>query len=297
MKIESPEHAYISSGAFAGCDIAAILERCDATGVTKLELGSGLRCSEAELRDLERRREAGMMFLPHNYFPAPEKPFVLNLASADSEILCRSMDHCKRGIEIATRLGSPFFSVHAGFMLNLEPSDLGKPTALQARLNGVNVNRMAAMDQFCENVYILADLAQSSGVDLLIENNVVSLSAIRDDGENGLLLADANEISQFFSDTNHPALGLLVDVGHVNVSATALGFDRANFMEKVSPYLRAFHLSSNDGQHDSNKFFHSSDWFASWLPMFQDTARIIEVYAMTNDELIHQYQILGGIIE
>ena len=53
--------------------------------------------------------------IPHNYFPAPKMPFVLNLASTNNTIRELSIQHCIQGLKLAKKSNSPFYSAHFGF--------------------------------------------------------------------------------------------------------------------------------------------------------------------------------------
>jgi sugar phosphate isomerase/epimerase len=54
--------------------------------------------------------------------------------------------------------------------------------------------------------------------------------------------------------------GILLDTGHLNVSATTLGFDRAEFVERLGPRIRAFHLHDNDGSADLHRPVEPDSW-------------------------------------
>jgi endonuclease IV len=54
-------------------------------------------------------------FQVHNYFPPPNKPFVLNLASSNNAINHTTYNHIIRAIDLAKQLGSKFYSFHGGF--------------------------------------------------------------------------------------------------------------------------------------------------------------------------------------
>lgn len=62
----------------------------------------------------------------HNYFPAPEIPFVLNLGSGDEEIRRKSISHCVRGIQLSFAVGAPFFPLMLAFVSILNLLNLAK---------------------------------------------------------------------------------------------------------------------------------------------------------------------------
>ena len=132
---------------------------------------------------------------------------------------------------------------------------------------------------------------------LLLENNVVSptITSARNK-DHGLLLSDAKEIKSFFTRLKHPNLGLLLDVGHAKVSATALGFNKEDFLEEIAEFVDAFHLSENDGYSDSNELFNHDAWFSEYLSYFPEAVFIIEVYRISQMQIRNQYQILNEIL-
>ena len=55
-----------------------------------------------------------------------KEPFVLNLASLCSSQFELSLFHASSAIKLAASLGSPYYSIHAGFLLDVTVSELGK---------------------------------------------------------------------------------------------------------------------------------------------------------------------------
>jgi sugar phosphate isomerase/epimerase len=269
---------YLSCGAFRTRELGAIVEECRRERLTHLELSSGVAWAPDLLAPV--RAERGLTYLVHNYFPTPREPFVLNLAAADPAGLAASLDLGRRAIDLARELGAPFYSVHAGFALNLGPEDLGKPD-VQAKIGAERlIPRERALATFAESVRTLADYGSARGVRLLLENNVVAPKLYRARGVNPLLLCDGDEVAAFFKALGHPNVGLLVDVGHAKVSGTALGFAPRAFVERVAPLIEAFHLSDNDGIEDRNEAFGRDAWFAPLLADFDRATFVIEAYRL-----------------
>lgn len=288
---------YLSTGALQTTDLAEILKQCLEHGIEHVELSSGVEYRPNPLEPVWASIDGKIKYLIHNYFPTPEKPFVLNLASSDAEILQRSIDFCKAALDLTSKLGGPFYSVHSGFAMNLTPDLLGNPSAQSLIPSSEYTPYATAYAIFAGSVEMLTKYAASKGVRLLIENNVVSPHYLQRHAENGLLMASADEIIKLMQDLNDPNLGLLVDVGHVNVSATALGFDRKEFMESVAPYIGAFHLSGNDGILDQNLPFNETDWFCPILHEFsRDLPLVIEAYKLSWAQIQEQYQVLDRVL-
>jgi sugar phosphate isomerase/epimerase len=201
-------------------------------------------------------------FLVHNYFPPPVVPFVLNLASTDSVIHHRSVALCKNAIDLCAGLKAPFYSVHSGFAMHLDPEDLGDPRK-QARHGAASrIPRDEAYETFVKTIRSLARYANDRNVELLVENNVVAVENLADDGTHPMLLADVDEIKSFFNDICRTGVGLLLDMGHAKVTAGALHKDPRCFPDELERFIGCLHLSDNDGRQDDNGPSHDA-----WLPL------------------------------
>ncbi len=290
---------FLSSGAFQTRSLPDIVTFSVEQGLDHVELSSGVKHDPEQLASVYATTGQPMRYLVHNYFPAPEKSFVLNLASSDNQVMQQSVDHCQRAIALAAELGAPFYSVHSGFAVHLTPEILGDPDA-QSRLGQTAyMTYEDAYQRFFESVKQLINEAKTQGIRLLIENNVVSPLYLDKHGHNPFLMATADEIVEFMNAINDPTLGLLVDVGHANVSATALKFDRHEFLETVAPYIGGFHLSDNDGQTDQNLPFNKNAWFCPFLQQFQQQTPVpivIEAYRLSLDQMRSQYAELSTLL-
>jgi len=269
---------YLSSGAFRDQTIQNTLELSRRWGVVNVELGSGIPF-HADTLSLISAEADNFNFLAHNYFPAPEEPFVLNLASLDDANLERSRAHCRHGLEITAQLGAPFYAAHAGYLFDPRPEELG---------HVLNAPETTTKDKcfnvFLESVSALLDFARSFGVGFLVENNVCAPFNAPDGVNDKLLLTSPDEILEFAEALNAPDFGLLMDVGHLKVSAHTLGFDCDEAMTQLQHLIRAFHLSDNDGSADQNLGFSSDAWFLPWLGKIPSVPITIEAYNMNQDD-------------
>ncbi len=218
----------------------------------------------------------------HNYFPPPKIPYVFNLAADDPVIAKLSIDQVQSGIDIASRLDRRVYSFHAGFRINPLPSELGKGLARYALLE-----RSKSLQLFRERVFMLSDVAQNFGVQLLIENNVLTAENFSAYGEDPLLFTRSDEIIEFmkFAPSN---VGILLDVAHLKVSANTLNFCKYKAHEELLPYIKAYHLSDNNGKYDSNQRVLPNSWFWDVINRSLDSYTL-EVYGLSNEELRRQY--------
>lgn len=287
---------YISTAAFAGAALCDVLGQSESAGITHLELSTGVSLDSGWRDAVLTARDRGMRFLVHNYFPPPADPFVLNLAATDAAIRERSLAHSRASIDLAAELGAPFYSVHAGFALNLTPELLGQPEAQAAAAARIAIPRDEARAAFVESVRALLPHARCAGVRLLVENNVLSPRYRAKQPGNPLLCCDAAETLWLMKEIADPTLGVLFDTGHAQVSATALGFDAREFADAVSPHIGAWHVSDNDGISDQNAPCREDSWFLPALRATPSAPIVLEVNRLSSDEIHAQIALLRRAI-
>lgn len=285
---------YLSSGSFQTSNLEKIISLSLEYGLN-LELSSSLPFSPLNLDTVYSAR-GRLRFLVHNYFPSPNIPFVLNLASTDPEIHQQSENLCQNAIDLCAKLGAPFYSVHAGFALNISPSDLGNPV-IQGRLAaGQSIPRDMAYETFVASVNNLAIYAATRNVGLLVENNVAARETIADDGTFPLLLVAVEEIRDFFSDIADSTVGLLLDTGHAKVSAATMGIPPEGYLVELASFIKGLHLSDNNGQRDTNSPFTGNAWFAPFLKGLASIPMVIEVNNLSLDEMFQQMDLVEKMI-
>jgi sugar phosphate isomerase/epimerase len=286
---------YVSTGAFDHQKFNAILELCLKYDIKNVELSSAVGYEPNLLKAVFESHEKGINFLVHNYFPPAEEAFVLNLASTNDETLYRSRQHCKEAIDLCVEINSPFYSVHSGLAIELEPQLLGRPKAQAKLCNASSVPYEKAYGNFVESLLEINRYAKSKGIGFLIENNLMTPLQRTTGQDEVFLMVSAEEVERVMQDINDPNFGVLVDIGHLNVSAEARGFDREDFIRQLSPYIRAFHLSENDGRTDQNLSIHDDSWFLPILKDFPESAFVIEAYDLSITQIKEQIQIVKGV--
>ena len=195
----------------------------------------------------------------HNYFPVPRNPFIINLASKNELIYKLSENHLKKSINFTKKIGSKVFSFHAGFLVDPRVKDFGK-TLSKFKTN----NKSEVMKLYIYRLNRLADYAKKRGVILLIENNVITKKNLNRFDKNPFLMTNFSDTKKIMENTREN-VGLLVDVAHLKVSAKTLNFNPKNFLIKTNKWTKAYHLSDNDGNSDSNKNIKKSSWFWKYL--------------------------------
>jgi sugar phosphate isomerase/epimerase len=274
---------FVSTTAFRGRPLESVLELARSENLS-LEFSSGIP-HRPDLREIYLGAQVPR--LPHNYFPAPQKPFVLNIASCVESIWERSLEHCKQGLELASLSGARFFSAHAGFCLDPDPSDLGKKFSQQSRFS-----REEYWQRFLKGIDLLAEHGRQKGVEFLVENNVVIRENVAADGSYPLLCAAKEDMERL--DRSVPAgnFGFLLDTAHLKVSANALGFDPGPFVDATSHRIRAVHHSDNDGQRDTNQPINENYWFLPYMRQVAGAAHVLEVHDQSVEQILRQRKLL-----
>ena len=273
---------YVSTGGFS--NKTAYESACDLfdANIFCCELSGGLydKNFENSLIKLESKSKIQI----HNYFPPPEKPFVMNLASNDQNIVKRTITHIKKAIELSSALKTYTYSFHAGFLVDPKIDELGRRVEKKLLLD-----RAKALNRFIDNVNILALYAKKFNTKLLIENNVLSYNNYKHFGQNPFLMVDENECIEVMQKTEKNVF-LLIDVAHLKVSSNSLGFDKLKFLKSVNSWIRAYHLSDNDGLSDSNHPVRENSWFWPYINNNLDYYSL-EVYRKNPLELLEQLKL------
>lgn len=225
--------------------------------------------------------------MPHNYFPPPEDPFVLNLASADEGVRKRSIEHCKQGLRLTAEADGPFFAAHAGFCLDPKPEELGEPFDIPA-----DIPREEYMDRFLDSIQKILTTAKQEGIPFLIENNVLAPFNLPEDGTNPLLCCDPKEllrVREAIGEEEH--FGLLLDTAHFKVSAHTLDFP-LNEVNSLKPFIKGVHHSDNDGKADSNEKLSPDYWFLPYLHTFKELVHVLEVEGISLEEVREELELL-----
>jgi len=278
---------YLSTGGFSNNTFKETSNLFNNQIVKAFELSAG-KYTPSLSSDLSHVCESFEVAL-HNYFPVPKEPFVFNLASFNAEILKKSIEHATRAIELSSQYGSKFYSFHAGYLLDPQPSELGHKIKSK-KLN----SREESIEHFIKNVKELATFAEKHDVTLLIENNVISKTNLDSFNCNPLLMSEPIETQYIFSQLPKN-VRLLIDVAHLKVSANTLHFDPVKYLEDFSSITLAYHISDNNGLEDSNEPFSESSWFVPHIRK-DLTYYSLEIYVSDIKVLEEQYKLLTNIL-
>lgn len=256
------------------------------SGFKSLELSGGVRSSDLLAKLSQLRVSTGCCFQLHNYFPPPSTPFVLNLGSLDDEIGRKSVELATTALEWSSELQSERYAVHAGFCIDPQVHQLGSNLSSASLHPNIDV-----VSKFRERIFELSHIAKSLGVELLIENNVITKRNFDVYGVNPLLMCDPESIKSTIDGISD--VGILLDLAHLKVSANTLGFDLIEAHEDLKSVIGAYHISDNNGISDSNQPITRESWFAGSLA--EVNSYTLEVYNASHDLMHEQVSLLMNI--
>lgn len=280
------DNFYVSSIAFKGYSVPEMIQICNQNNLN-LEFSSGLpHIAEMETLYLD----ASIRKMPHNYFPAPEVPFVINLASQDEKIRRNSIDHCIASLKLAKKSNAPFYAAHAGFCFDPEPWQLGNEIFVG------EYNREKSRSLFVDSVREVLEVANHLNIDFLIENNVLSPFIYKDDII-PLLCCESKEITWLMETINNPRLGILLDTAHLKVSCKTLNKDLLQEFRLISPFIKGFHHSDNNGYEDMSDPLEKDYWFKQFGSEFKNHVHVLEVKNLILKQIRQQLEFLTNTLE
>lgn len=289
---------YLSTSCFGRSYVSDAIRQCHEISPYRIEISAPHHYQpvgelEAILRNF---REEGYAFTLHNYFPPPEESFVLNMASADESGYTRTQALIKDALRLAVAAGSPLYGIHAGYLARANAESDGMFT-FDDELSSYG----EALDRAVVFVNDVAPDFARKGVHLLIENLFPSPK------KRHSLFCSLDEIDEFMKQVPDD-VGLLLDLGHLNVSSQIMGFDREAFidgyLEKYAGRLIEVHLSENEGLKDEHLAVKQGSWQLEALkrihqhPLSGDVSRVycVEARNSTTEELSTGLALVNEII-
>ncbi len=245
---------FISTGHYKNLKPIQTFNYLIKNNINDIEFSGGLPVHLKEEKKFFKRLKNHNVRL-HNYFPAPKKKFVINLASKNKKILRRSINHIKKSISYSKQINGKYFSFHAGFRVDPGVKRLGKGFK-KTKLT----DKKEAESIFLKSVKEISKFAKKKNIKILIENNVVNKKNLRIFGKNPLLLTNPKDIINFFKRCPKN-IGLLIDVGHLKVSARTEKFELVKSFKKLNKITEGYHFSDNNFIEDQNLGFNSKSWF------------------------------------
>jgi sugar phosphate isomerase/epimerase len=249
---------YISSSVSTKDNIKEALSELARLGFLDIELGGGTRYYEGLEGDiLELKKRYGINFLIHNYFPPTPDNFVMNVAAKDPGLRKATFNHIKTAIRFAKSVDCDLYTLHPGFnrsLLKEKDRKFYEDPALED-----DPRDQGTKEDFYRAIDLLADGSFSDGVRIGVENFFPFFTSVR------AFMESAEDVMEFLERyKKEPRIGLLLDMGHMNVAAAKLGFDKFAIFKKIfSGYadkIFEIHVSENDGNRDMHRVSEPDSW-------------------------------------
>lgn len=250
---------YISSSCIQNNRLFNMLSMLAKRNIKNIELSGGIKYQQNYEETILKLKEVNnLKLLIHNYFPTPKKAFIINLASSNSLTLSRTYALITKAIALARKLKINHYSIHPGFTTEMLPKlkqglhfTVGKKSTQ---------SRNSAINSFYNNLnYVISNILNDN-FKLMIENTIPFCPPY-----NYAVLYSPLEIVGFLENyKDYPNIGLLLDLGHLNISSAMLGFNKMDFVKhlfsKYGNKVFEVHLSDNDGKIDCHNFTNSNSW-------------------------------------
>jgi len=267
-------------------DLIQVLESYQLAGFRSIELGS-LHKYSPDITDYLWGYKAD--FLVHHYFPPPLNPFMVNLASTDRDILTKSLKQIKSSLELCSKLGVKLFSFHAGFRADPSPgiTFIGHEPEPYERALGIFIDSVRKIDVW----------AKEYNIKLAVENNVLAKYNIVNGDNPYLLLCCCEEFEEFFRQITSDNVGILLDLGHLQVTAHNLGFNKDGFIDKLEDKVFALHIHDNHGEMDEHLGLNIQSWAcqAIYRKKLVDIPWILESSNLSLEEIRKNFELLTGL--
>ena len=248
---------FVSTGQIKNQTIFSIVKYYLQGGIKNIEMSGGKYDPDIIKRLISLKKNNNFML--HNYFPPPKNPFTLNLATFNKTLYKLGKNHVINAIRQSANIGSKYYSFHAGFLIDPLPENLGKKIFKQK----VNDERIAT-ELFLERLSSISKIAKKEGVELLVENNVLTKKNFQTFKKNPLMMTSLMQTLKIVR--SFPKnVSLLIDLAHLKVSAKTLNFSPSEYLKKCDKWIKAYHLSDNKGYYDTNNLITKKSWFWPYI--------------------------------
>lgn len=268
-------------------DLNGIIHAAREIGIKNIELGANVKHGGRDsLREIIKKN-TDLEFFVHHYFPAPQRPFVCNVGHPDTVEPSRKF--IEDNVKMCGMLNISNYSVHAGYGINPSPGQLGGD---QSSLQPIPYEQ--SLELFIHTAAELEKFGEKHDVQLLWENNVVADSNRFNTKRSPYLFSDTEFLHEMKNNTWWKNARVLLDIGHLKVSARTLGFDSEEFIKKIEDKVVHIHLSENNGLEDTNLPI-TKDTFSllGSLKRFANLEAIfLEVYRIPQSEIQAQIKLI-----
>jgi len=215
-------------------DLFNVLERYNKLGIKNIELGS-VHNYISDFKPLFKfQKDNDINFIIHGFFPPLKEKFFINLSSQNEKILKKSIDSCKKSVEICRKLNSSIYTTHSGFSRDIISN---KKMKYGIGIASKEYDKEIILNTLNKSITEICDYANNYDIKIAIETmNSDRKMTIMD---NPII------IDSFFKNIKLKNLFLLFDTGHMKANSVKLNFDFKEAVKKLKKYIIALHLQDN----------------------------------------------------
>ncbi len=232
-------------------NLSGMISLFEKSGLKNIELGVWQKVDKKEF-DVIKKSQCN--FVVHQYFPPPESPFIINLSSPNKKILGKSISQIKKSIDFCRNFKIDLFTFHSGF--RIDPDINFK---FNYKKNSIP-DYGTSFKIFKGAIKKIVKYAESKNIKLALENNVIEDHNLVKGKNLILLMVEYWEFEKLFKEVPSENFGMLLDLGHLNVSANILNFNKYEFIEKIKDRVFAIHFHENSGRKDEHKKIKKNSW-------------------------------------
>ena len=268
---------YISTSCLNSKNLFKILKEYRRMGIDNIELGSNLSFTPNLVK---RLKSFTCNYIIHNYFPPPENSFTFNMASINVFARLESMNLARNAIRICNEIGSHLYSFHTGFKIDPKiPFTNPNQTKEKPHKEAYKI--------FMKNISALNDYAQYYDIMLAVENLEIRK------GMDRFYLLNTWQGLRYF--VKRIGIGILLDLGHLNITSRTLNFDKYKYIEKIHKYVSAIHVHDNDSLTDTHDGITKDSWVLDVIKDF-DVPIVLESH-LTPNGIIKNKSLLERVCE
>lgn len=240
------------------------MDELSGLGFKRIELTGNFKYCPDIGSEIQRVKfEKKLDFLFHNYLPFFKDEFVLNLASGDPYIELQSLNLIKHSITLLKEMKVELFTIHPGFRNDLLPE---KKDGCFIIKTGPSFSK----DNFYKNCnYILNNFVDGS-FNIAFEN----FFPLKIDDPFSFI--STPEDIEFFLNyfEKNKNVGILLDLGHINISSKTLNYDKFSFLKKIfkkyGEKIFEIHLSGNNGVNDLHELTLEDSWQVKFIMEYRE---------------------------
>ena len=246
---------YLSTSCYGRMQVTDAVAHCRELSPYHIEISAPHNYQPLDELEIILRefKDEGINLTLHNYFPPPKKSFVLNMSATDKDVIQLTMDLVKGALRLSLASGSPLYGIHAGYLAGAQAGDDGMFIWNEKSRNSYEV----ALSQSTKFVSEYCKYYEEKGVKFLIENLFPSPK------KQFSLFCTLAGIKEFMS-LVPKSVGLLLDLGHLNISSNILKFNRQKFLDEFldefGSRLYEIHISENNGLKDEHLPIKEGSW-------------------------------------